>query len=97
MQNRQYYIELLKQFKMSSAKEYGIRSIGIFGSVARNEQCSDSDLDVFVDIENPDYFILCDIKERLQALCHCKVDLVRMRSDMQSLLYENILRDGIYA
>ncbi len=97
MKNSQYYINLLRQFKSQCAKQYGIRSIGIYGSVARGEQHPNSDLDVFVDVEDPDYFILCDIKESLQKLCNCKVDLVRLREGMQNLLYQNILRDGIYA
>lgn len=97
MHNRLHYINLLRQFKAQFATKYGIRSIGIFGSVARNEQRSDSDLDVFVDIEEPDYYILCDIKDALQDLCKCKIDLVRMRQDMETLLHQNILRDGIYA
>lgn len=97
MHNSQYYIELLRQFKSQFAKQYGIRSIGIFGSVARGEQRPDSDLDVFIDVEDPDYFILCDIKDNLQILCKCNIDLVRMRKGMQQLLQENILRDGIYA
>ncbi len=97
MHNSQHYIDLLRQFKSQFATKYGIRSIGIFGSVARGEQRSDSDLDVFVDIEEPDYFILCDIKEALQELCKCKIDLVRLRQGMETLLHQNILRDGIYA
>lgn len=97
MHNRQHYINLLRQFKAQFATKYGIRSIGIFGSVARYEQRSDSDLDVFVDIEEPDYFILCDLKDALQELCKCKIDLVRMRQGMETLLHQNILRDGIYA
>ncbi len=97
MHNRHYYIDLLRQFKAQFATQYGIRSIGIFGSVARDEQRSDSDLDVFVDVEDPDYYILCDIKDALQELCKCKIDLVRMRQGMETILRQNILHDGIYA
>ena len=97
MHNSQYYIQLLRQFKSQFAAKYGIRTIGIFGSIARGEQRADSDLDVFIDVVDPDYFILCDIKENLQDLCKCKIDLVRMRQGMESLLHQNILRDGIYA
>lgn len=31
-------IDLLKHFKSTSAHKYGIRSLGIFGSFARNQQ-----------------------------------------------------------
>ena len=97
MHNTQYYIALLKAFKEANAKEYGIRTIGIFGSVARGEQRPDSDIDVFVEVDDPDYFILCDIKESLQKTFNRSVDLVRLRKGMQEVLHQNILRDGIYA
>ena len=31
-------INILKKFKMDSAHKYGIKSLGIFGSFARNQQ-----------------------------------------------------------
>lgn len=97
MREKQYYITQLKQFKQECAQRFGIRSIGIFGSVARGEQRPNSDLDVFVDLSDPDYFLLCDIKESLESRCGCHVDLVRMRDNMQPVLRQNIMRDGIYA
>lgn len=39
-------IATLRQFKNDCASQYGIRSIGIFGSVARGENRPDSDVDV---------------------------------------------------
>lgn len=50
------------------ASRYGIRSIGIFGSVARGENRLDSDVDVFVDLEEADPFVMFDIREALQSL-----------------------------
>ncbi|MDR0518156.1 MAG: nucleotidyltransferase domain-containing protein [Fibromonadaceae bacterium] len=42
-------IELLKAYKEENANKYGIERIGIFGSFARNEQNSNSDLDVYLE------------------------------------------------
>ncbi|PKL60280.1 MAG: nucleotidyltransferase [Methanomicrobiales archaeon HGW-Methanomicrobiales-4] len=33
-------------------RKYGVKKIGIFGSYARNEQSSDSDVDVLVEFKN---------------------------------------------
>ena len=50
MNNTKEYLAALTQFKQKFADKYGIRVIGIFGSVARGEQRPDSDVDVFVDL-----------------------------------------------
>ncbi len=42
------YILILRQYLSTKAESYGINKIGIFGSVARNEQTEDSDVDVCV-------------------------------------------------
>ena len=47
----------LVSFKQCFGHEFGIKSIGIFGSVARQENREDSDLDIVVDIDNPPLYI----------------------------------------
>lgn len=97
MKTRDEYIRLLSQFKLQTAEKFGLRSIGIFGSVSRNEHREDSDLDVFVEVNHNDYFLLAELKEQLEALCGCAVDLVRLRSTLRPLLLKRIQEDGIYA
>ena len=46
MKTTSEYLQLLKQFKETKAKSYGITKIGLFGSVARGEQREGSDVDV---------------------------------------------------
>ena len=97
MKTKSEYLADLKHFKNEFASKYGIRSIGIFGSVARDEQGPESDLDVFVELEEADPFILFDIRESLESLCGCKVDLLRLRKGLRNLLLKRIEQDGIYA
>ena len=87
----------LESLKQQFAEKYGIISIGIFGSVARGEQHEESDLDVFVELKDPDPFIMFDIKEELERICNCKIDLLRLRKNLRSLISQRIARDGIYA
>ena len=94
---RQDYIAALRQYKEAHADQYGIQRIGIFGSVARGEQTADSDVDVCVQLAHPDLYYLVHIKDDLENLFNTTVDVVRLRDRMDSLLRQNIERDGIYA
>ena len=97
MNSTSHYIEQLKQYKAENGLRHGIQRIGIFGSVARGEQNENSDLDVFVDIKDPDYFALCTIHDELEKLCGCKVDLVHLHKYLRPLFLKNIERDAIMA
>lgn len=97
MKTREEYMTDIKRFKERFASDFGIRSIGIFGSVARNEHHEGSDLDVFVELEEADPFIMFDIQETLEKICGCKVDLLRLRDNLRGLLFKRIEQDGIYA
>ena len=90
------YKEILARFKKEFGAQFGIKELGIFGSVARGEHREDSDLDVFVSLEKVEPFIIFDLKELLESLCKCKVDLVRLRDSLRPALKNNILKDGIY-
>ncbi len=97
MKTREEYLEDIRDFKRGFADKFGIRAIGIFGSVARNEHKDESDLDVFVDLENPDPYVMFDICDSLEQRCGCKVDLLRLRNNLRPLLLKRIEQDGIYA
>ena len=91
------YITILRKYLSTKADAYGITKIGIFGSVAINEQTEDSDVDVCVEMKKPDLFTMVHIKEELQELFGKPVDLVRLRKNMNPMLLKQIKRDGIYA
>ena len=91
------YISILRKYLSTKADAYGITKIGIFGSVARNEQTEDSDVDVCVEMKRPDLFTMVHIKEELQELFGKPVDIVRLRKNMNPMLLKQIERDGIYA
>ena len=57
------YISILRKYLSTKADAYGITKIGIFGSVARNEQTEDSDVDVCVEMKRPDLFTMVHIME----------------------------------
>lgn len=95
MKSLQEIIEILRIYKQETSTKYGIRKLGIFGSVARGEQTPNSDLDIFVDIQAPNPYILGDIHDDLEERTGYKIDLLRLRDNLNSLLYKNIQKDGI--
>jgi len=96
MKSKTEIIHLLSLYKPTAQKKYGMTKIGIFGSVARGEQNEDSDVDVCYEGEAPSFITLDIIQTELEQLLGSKVDLVRIRKNMNSLLRQRILRDGIY-
>lgn len=91
------YLAALRRYKTDNASRLGIRNIGLFGSVARGEHNEESDVDVFVDMAEPDYFIVCDIHSDLERLLGRKVDLVTLHPWMRPLFKQNIEKDAIMA
>ncbi len=89
-------ISILKRFKQNSAYKYGIQSLGIFGSFARGQQDAASDLDIFVVLQESDFFTLEKIKEELEGLVHFKIDIVNFRDSLRDSFKQNILKDAIY-
>ena len=51
----------------------------LFGSFARNEQHTESDIDILVDLDyeaGADYFVFMEMQEQLSEILDTKVDLV---------------------
>lgn len=96
MKSKTEYINLLQSVKEELKERYGIRSLRLFGSVARDEHVQSSDVDICVETETPNPFIIMDIKEFLENLFECSVDIVRFRQNMNPFLKQQIENEGIY-
>lgn len=59
-------VAALKKHMDVLKNEYGIVSMSLFGSTARGQQSSNSDIDLFVDTKTPNPFLLMDAKEFLE-------------------------------
>ena len=89
-------LEILQQHKHELAEKYGVTRIGIFGSVARDEATETSDVDVVVEMIKPDLFFMVHIKDLLEAVIHCHVDIVRYRDRMNAFLKHRIDKEAVY-
>lgn len=83
-------------FKQSSGAAFGIRRLGVFGSVAREENRADSDVDIVVELAAPSLSTMYELRTALTGLLGCKVDLVRMRGSLSPFLKANIEKDAVY-
>ena len=84
---------------MSILKDkYGITSLSLFGSTARGEQTEQSDIDLFVDTQTPNPFLLQDAKEFLEKETGTSVDIdiIRNHQNLNPRLKKRILKDGIF-
>ena len=68
-------MQKLKLNKSNLEKEFGIKKIALFGSVARGEHTNNSDIDILIDMEQKNYFKLLKIEEKLSSLFDKKIDL----------------------
>lgn len=89
-------LEILKNYKAQYADKYGIRMLGVFGSVARDTARDDSDVDVVVYLEKPDLFALAGIKEDLEEKTCRHVDIVAYREKMNRFLKTRIDKEAVY-
>ena len=94
MIDRTECIRKLETCKNVVADKLGVRSMRLFGSVARNEQNESSDVDVCVEME-PSLLRRSGLKIYLEELLNCKVDVLRIHKNMDSYLVQQIERDGI--
>ena len=77
MKNRKEIIAILSTNLDSIRAEYSVDELGVFGSVARDEQSTTSDIDILVDFSKAVGMIkFLRLETTLQNLLGAKVDLV---------------------
>ena len=96
MKSKTEILQILSLYKPIAQKTYGLTKLGVFGSVARGEQGTDSDVDVCYEGEAPSLLTLDLIQSDLERLLDCKVDMVRVRKDMNVLLKQRIQKEAVY-
>lgn len=95
MKTTKEYILLISSKAEELKRDFGIKSLRIFGSVSRNEQHEGSDVDVCVDMEPKAYMVVRQ-KRFLEDLLQCSVDVIRLHKHINPYLLDEIDREGIY-
>lgn len=72
----------------------GVRTLSLFGSVARNKASIRSDIDILIDFDSKKgLFAFMGLKNYLEGLLHCDVDLVT-KSALHPALRKKILDEA---
>jgi predicted nucleotidyltransferase len=94
--NRQKAINTLAMVKPELAGRFGVTSLALFGSTARDVANRESDVDILVDFDGPatsaKYF---GVQFLLEDLFGCKVDLVTEKA-LRSELRTFVKQEAIY-
>src|SRR5271157_92040 len=93
---REEVLTILQGRRTELAEKYGVKSLALFGSVARGEARPDSDVDLLVEFDRPvGLFAFIGLQQFLEELLRCKVDLGTPRS-LKTYLREAVLREAIH-
>ena len=95
MLDRQECIDKIKANSEFIISQFDVSTLRLFGSLARNQQRKSSDVDVCVEMP-PDMFQLIGLKQYLEELLCCDVDVIRVHSNIDPFLMNQIEKDGIY-
>ncbi len=89
-------LQILRTFKEKCAEQYGIISLGLFGSAARDESQADSDVDIVIKLKKQDLFNMIGIKQDLEETLHTHVDVISYREQMNAFLKNRIDKESVY-
>jgi hypothetical protein len=94
--DKKYILEHLKNHYQEFKDIYKIEKIGLFGSYARDEATSNSDIDICIKTDYTDLFALVHLKEDLKNILNADIDIVRVREKMNPYLKNRIEKEAIY-
>ena len=87
--------KVLEQNKDLLFSQFPIKSIGLFGSAARDDFQESSDIDILVDFNEPIGIEFIDLADTLEEILNHKVDLVS-RNGIKPKYFKEIEKDLIY-
>ena len=76
MLTKETIIERLREQQSFLGAEYGVKRMGLFGSVAQDLATDESDIDMVVEFERPIGFKFIELVEYLEQLLGRNVDLL---------------------
>ena len=92
---REAVINLLKSENTRLSNQFGVKTLLLFGSVARDEATAASDVDLLVEFSKPvGYFGLFTLQDFLEKLLNTQVDLGTTES-LKPRLRERILGEAV--
>lgn len=94
--NKERILSLLASRREDILARFGVKKLGVFGSAARDDMRSDSDVDILVEFQDTATFDkYMDLKAYLEALLGTAVDLVTeeaLKPRMRPLIEKDMVR-----
>jgi predicted nucleotidyltransferase len=93
---RQDILSSVKKLKGEVTREYSVKTIGVFGSVARSEETDKSDIDLLVEFSKPVGFVtFMRLENFLSERLGARVDLLTSDS-LKPVIRHDVLAEVIY-
>jgi predicted nucleotidyltransferase len=88
--NARDIIQTLEQEFKILKERFGVKSLGLFGSIARGDDSAGSDVDILVEFDTPSFDHYMELKFYLEELLGRSVDLV-LKGSLKPALRDRIL------
>ncbi len=93
---RDEVLQILRENQDVLNERFGVRSLALFGSVARDEATADSDVDLLAEFERPvGLFELFALQDELESLLNCSVDVGTVDS-LKPRIRAQVLEEAVY-
>ena len=86
---------ILQKLKPELVNKYHVQSIGLFGSIVRDDFSNNSDIDIIVDFSGPIGIEFVDLVNYLENKLNQKIDLVSKKG-IKEKYFKAIEREIIY-
>lgn len=93
---RDQILSMLKVYYLCNKQTFGIERIGLFGSFARNEGRTDSDIDIIITLAKPNLFQYSAIANQLETVFGRHVDLISSKSELPESFKKQLDKEAIY-
>jgi len=88
---------ILTEHRQFLQERYGVEELALFGSCARGEQSSVSDVDILVQVRLPIGLKFFELRDYLEEILDLKVDLLRPEAlEQKPALWESVKEDLVY-
>ena len=79
---KKHVLDCMKAYFLHNRERLGIERMGLFGSLVREEQRPESDIDVCISLSRPDLFLYAEISDDLEQVLGRRIDLVSLNAKM---------------
>ena len=93
----QEILDILREEKPYLKEQFGLLSVGLFGSHAKGTQGPESDVDLLVELTEPRFDFLVGIQVHLEKKIGKPVELIRKRPSLSERFLKRVEKNIHYA